>query len=172
MKRRALLLASAASAVGLLAFLLSRPSGPGPVEGAPAPAFALTDLTGRTVTLADYRGQVVLVDFWATWCPSCEAELPDLKAIHGRLKESGFALLAVSVDEAGPEVVARYAAAKSMPWTVLFANDDAAKAYRVFALPTKFLIGRDGAIVKRYLEVPDPKALENDIMAQLNRRPA
>ena len=172
MNRRSISLASAALLVGMLAYFLTQPSAPGPVEGSPAPPFSLTDLSGRTVTLADYRGKVVLLDFWATWCPSCETELPALKAMHARLKGGDFALLAVSVDEAGPEVVARYAAEKAMPWTVLFSDEDAAKAYRVFALPTKFLIGRDGALVKKYLEVPDPQALESDIMAQLNRRPA
>ena len=172
MNRRSISLAAAALVAGLLAYCLTRPSAPPLVEGSPAPAFSLTDLSGRTVALADYRGKVVLVDFWATWSPSCESEFPALKAMHARLKGRDFALLAVSVDEAPPEVVARYAAEKAMPWPVLFSDDAAAKAYRVYALPSKFLIGRDGAVVKKYLEVPDPEALENDIMAQLNRRPA
>lgn len=159
-------------AAGVLGFLLSRPSAGGPAVGSPAPEFRLADLSGRTVTLAEYRGKVVLLDFWATWCASCEVELPDLKALHQRFPARDFALLAASVDEAGPEVVARYASQKAVPFRILFADQDAAGAYRIFGLPTKFLIDRDGVLVRRYLDGVPAADLAQDIQDQLDRRPS
>ncbi|MBI5597189.1 MAG: TlpA family protein disulfide reductase [Elusimicrobia bacterium] len=172
MPKRALSIAAAALAVGVLAFLLSRPDAGGPVVGSLAPEFRLTDLSGRTVTLADYRGKVVLLDFWATWCSSCESEVPGLKALDDRFKGADFALLAASVDEAGPEVVARYAADKALTYRILFADEATSKAYRIFGLPSKFLIGRDGKLVRKYLDVVAPDALAQDVQTLLQRSPS
>lgn len=161
-----------ALAVGAAAYFLAKPAPPGLTAGSPAPEFRLADLSGRTASLADYKGKVVLVDFWATWCSSCEAELPDLKKVHALFPDTDFVLLAVSVDEAGPDVVARYASEKAMPYRVLFADQATPKAYRVFGLPTKFLIARDGTILKKYLDPPARETLESDIKAAIDRRPA
>lgn len=159
-----------AAAVGTAAYFLAKPAPPGLSLGSPAPEFRLADLSGRTASLADYKGKVVLVDFWATWCSSCEVELPELKKVHAKYPEADFALLAVSVDQAGPDVVARYVAEKAMPFRVLFADEATPKAYRVFGLPTKFLIARDGTIVGKYLDPPLREKLEADIQAALDKR--
>lgn len=159
-----------AVAVGAAAYFLAKPAPPGLSLGSPAPEFRLADLSGRTASLADYKGKVVLVDFWATWCSSCEVELPELKKVHAKYPDTDFALLAVSVDQAGPEVVARYVAEKAMPFRVLFADEATPKAYRVFGLPTKFLIARDGTIVAKYLDPPLRETLEADIQAALDKR--
>lgn len=172
MKKRALSLAAAALAVGVIAYLATRPAGAGLDVGSPAPEFRLTDLSGRSVSLADYKGKVVLLDFWATWCSSCEAEVPELKAVDARFKGKDFALLAASVDEGGPDVVARYAVQKALPYRVLFADDASSRAYRVFTLPATFLIGRDGAIARKYIDPPTEEALVGDIQSQLDRRPS
>ncbi|MBI3299782.1 MAG: TlpA family protein disulfide reductase [Elusimicrobia bacterium] len=169
--KKALNISAAALAVGVLAFLAVQPGG-GPAVGTPAPEFRLADLSGRTATLAEYKGKVVLLDFWATWCSTCEAELPDLKAVHRRFAKDDFVLLAASLDEGGPEVVARYASEKALPYRVLFGDQNTAGAYRIFGLPTKYLIDRDGIISRKYLDgVPLPD-LERDIQAQLDRRPS
>lgn len=173
MAYRPLKVAALAVAVGTAAYFLAKPAPPGLTVGSPAPEFRLADLSGRTASLADYKGKVVLVDFWATWCGSCEAEIPELKKVHGKYPAADFALLAVSVDEAGPDVVARYAAEKALPYRVLFADEATPKVYRIYGLPTKFLISRDGTIVRKYLDPPAPETLETDIQAALdNRRPA
>ena len=161
-----------ALAVGAAAYFLAKPAPAGLAVGSPAPEFRLADLSGRSASLADYRGKVVLVDFWATWCSSCEVELPELKKVHAKYPAAEFALLAVSVDEAGPGVVARYAAEKALPFRVLFADEATPRAYRVFGLPTKFLIARDGTIVKKYLDPPARETLESDIRSAIDRRPA
>jgi len=163
--------AALALAVGTAAYFMALPAPAGLSLGSPAPDFRLADLSGRSASLAEYKGKVVLVDFWATWCPSCEVELPALKAVHAKYPAADFALLAVSVDEGGPDVVARYAAEKALPFRVLFADEATPKAYRVFGLPTKFLIARDGTIVKKYLDPPAKEALESDIQAAIDRRP-
>ncbi|MDE2292322.1 MAG: TlpA family protein disulfide reductase [Elusimicrobia bacterium] len=173
MKNRFVQIAAAAVAVGVLAFFATRPAGPsGPAVGTAAPDFHLTDLSGRTVSLADYKGKVVLLDFWATWCPSCEAEIPELKEVDASFKGKDFAVLAASVDEGGPEVVAKYAAEKTLPYRVLFADDSAARAYRVYTLPATFLIGRDGLIARKYVDPPTAETLDADIKTQLERRPS
>lgn len=169
---RAFQIAAAALAAGLVGFLASRPVAGGPVVGSPAPEFRLADMSGRTVTLSEYRGKVVLIDFWATWCSSCDLELPDLKSIHQRFPAAEFALLAASVDEAGPEVVARYASEKTVPYRVLFADQATSRAYRIFGLPTKFLIDRNGILVHKYLDGVSPTDLALDIQTQIGRRPS
>lgn len=172
MMKKALPIAAAAIAIGLLLTLLSRPDTGGPIVGSPAPDFRLTDLSGRTVTLADYRGKVVLIDFWATWCSSCESEIPDMKALDARFKDADFALLAASVDQAGPEVVAKYAADKALPYRILFADEATSKAYRIFGLPTKFLIDREGRVVRKYLDLVPSESLAKDVQTQLERSPS
>lgn len=162
-----------AGSAGLALFfvLLAVPGGDGGLkDGAAAPDFALTDLAGRNATLGDYRGKVLLLDFWATYCDSCRAELPALKALHQRFQPKGFELLAASMDEAAPEAVARYAADFALPFRVVFAEAEVARAYRVFGLPTKYLIDADGRIYRRYLLETEPRTLERDIETLLARR--
>lgn len=170
MENRFLKPAALAVLVGVAAYFLAKPAPPGLSIGSPAPDFRLADLSGRTASLSDYKGKVVLVDFWATWCTRCEAELPKLKQVHAKYPETDFALLAVSVDQAGPDVVARHVAEKAMPFRVLFADEATPAAYRVFGLPSKFLIARDGTIVAKYLDPPPRETLEADIQAALDKR--
>lgn len=159
--------------VGVAAYFLAKPAAGGPTAGSPAPEFRLADLSGRTASLSEYRGKVVLVEFWATWCTSCAQQLPNLKKAHETFPASDFAVLAVSVDTAAPDVVARYASEKGMPFRVLYADENTGDAYRVFGLPAMFLIARDGTIFRRYAVPPPPETLEADIRSALDsRRPA
>ena len=162
---------AASAGLALFFLLLAVPGGDGGLtSGAAAPDFALTDLAGRTATLGEYRGKVLLLDFWATYCESCRTELPALKALHERFQPEGFELLAASMDEAAPEAVARYAAEFALPFRVVFAEAGVARAYRVFGLPTKYLIDADGRIVRRYLLETEAKTLEEDVSTLLARR--
>src|SRR3970282_2086211 len=79
---------------------------PAPVVGAPAPDFTLNDLSGNQVTLSNFRGQVVLINFWATWCGPCLIEMPAIERRYEALKDKGFAVLAVDDDEAITDVIA------------------------------------------------------------------
>jgi peroxiredoxin len=139
------------------------------MAGAPAPAFEMTDLAGDSVKLADYEGKVLLIDFWATWCVTCEKEVPDLKILYKKYKGSSFELLAASVDEAAPSAVASFAAKKKLPWRVVFATTKSVKNYNVFGLPAKFLIDQDGKLYKTYQPDTAIEEIDADIDALLKK---
>jgi len=135
-----------------------------PVLNAPAPAFMLRNLSGEEISLADYRDQVVLLNFWATWCTTCRAEFPALQADYERLREQGFVVLAVNYDEPA-SLVQEYVDEMGLTMPVLL--DPGARTvgqYRVRGFPTSFVIDENGVIraihigllteetIKQYLE--------------------
>ena len=138
--------------------------------GSPAPAFKLAKLDGGLATLDDWRGQVVLLNFWATWCPGCVEELPALDKLYRANGKDGFSVVAVSLDEKGRSEVSPFVKKLGLSFPILLADSRVAAAYRVLGLPTTYLVDRSGVIVKRYSGVVDPAVLENDILAQLQRR--
>jgi len=112
----------------------------------PAPDFALDDLEGRSVRLSDLRGQVVLVNLWATWCPPCRAEMPDLAALYQAYKDQGFIILGVD-DQERAQTVADFMARNPAPYPILLDPDSrVARAFRVNYLPASFLIDRRGVL--------------------------
>ncbi|MGH7367555.1 MAG: TlpA family protein disulfide reductase [Candidatus Rokuibacteriota bacterium] len=120
------------------------------LSGERPPAFSLPKVGGGKVSLADHQGKVVLVYFWATWCPYCRKELPVAieKVVRGR-KGQPFTVLAVSIEERR-DVVAAYVKGAGVTSPVLLDGDGAvARDYRVRATPTAFVIGRDGRLVAR-----------------------
>ncbi|MBI3553135.1 MAG: TlpA family protein disulfide reductase [Elusimicrobia bacterium] len=159
---RRIALAALVAAAGLFAYQ-SRAPRPSAELSQTAPGFRLSDLGGRTVSLSDYRGKVVLLNFWATWCDSCKEELPALNELYKRRK-GDFELLAPSVDKGGRAQVMSFAARFEPAFPILLADADTESAYAIRDLPTSFLIGRDGRIARRYVGPIDPKVLENDIL--------
>ncbi len=117
-----------------------------PEVGAIAPRFTLPDLNGDEVTLDDYRGKVVLLNFWATWCPPCQNEIPMFIEVYEELKDEDFVILAVSMGERKEEV-ASFVAAKGMTFPVLLdSSRSVARRYLVRAVPTSLVIDRDGVV--------------------------
>ena len=110
-----------------------------------APDFTLKDADGKTVHLSDYKGKVVLLDFWATWCGPCQIEIPWFMDIERQNKDKGFEVLGVSMDDEGWEAVKPFLAEMNVNYRVVIGNDARRKAYGgVDALPTTFLIdGRE-----------------------------
>ncbi len=119
--------------------------------GALAPDFTLPDLDGTPIALGDRRGQVVLLNFWATWCKPCEEEMPAMERLYKDLAPEGFELLAVSVDDGQEEVLA-FRDRMELTFPILFDPDkEAASRYQSFRYPETFLIDRDGLLVARYI---------------------
>jgi peroxiredoxin len=119
--------------------------------GQPAPAFALEDTAGRTVRLADLRGKVVLVNFWATWCAPCRTEMPEIEQVYREHRARGFEVVAIDVQE-GPAEVQGFMSELGLTFPALLDRDgSASRAYRARALPSSFLVDRQGVV--RYLKI-------------------
>jgi peroxiredoxin len=113
--------------------------------------FTLLDSEGRTVKLADYRGKVVMLEFWATWCPSCKDSIPELIELNERYADQGFVLLSISLDKLDSDVHA-FLAERPLPYPVLMGGKtDIDDQYGVSRIPVSFLIGRDGTVVTKHL---------------------
>jgi peroxiredoxin len=126
---------------------------PDPIgRGSAAPAFALAQVPGRDeVSLASLRGEVVLLNFWATWCEPCEREMPAMQRLHEKLGPEGLRLVAVSVDET-QDVIDQFRARFGLTFTILWDPEKrASDAYQAYRYPETLLIGRDGIVVERYI---------------------
>jgi peroxiredoxin len=134
---------------------------------ATAPDFSLTSLEGRTVRLSNERGKIVLLNFWATWCGGCKVEMPWLAELDRQYRARGLEIIGVSMNDAGEDVIAKFAKSKNAGYTIAKGNDAVAKAYGgVRFLPQTFVIDRRGVIVKTLAGVPDRRELE-DIVKRL-----
>ena len=140
------------------------------VSSKSAPEFELKDANGQTVHLADYKGKVVLLDFWATWCGPCKIEIPWFMEFEQQFKDRGFAVVGVSMDEDGWNAVKPYLVRMKVNYRILLGNDKVAGLYGgVDALPTTFLIDRQGNIVAKYEGVSGGKEeFKNAIVHQLD----
>ena len=130
----------------------------------PAPEFALKDSNGKTVRLEDYRGKVVLLDFFATWCGPCKIEIPWFMEMERKNKDRGFAVLGVSMDDEGWDIVKPFLAELGVNYRVVIGNDSTAQLYGgVDALPTTFLIDRNGKIASVHIGLASRKDFEDGI---------
>jgi peroxiredoxin len=143
-----------AAAICTTLFFPATPSGAAaPVKvGEPAPDFALPDLSGKRMHLADMRGKVVLLNFWGTFCGPCRKEMPVLESLHSSLKSEGFTVLAVSIDRSEDTVKSFLMTAPSS-FPVLLDTDKTVfhGPYATFSLPLTYLIDKRGTIVAKYL---------------------
>jgi cytochrome c biogenesis protein CcmG/thiol:disulfide interchange protein DsbE len=115
------------------------------------PAFTVTTLDGRRVSLADLKGKVVLVNFWATWCPPCRAEIPDLMELQARYKDK-LVVLGMSEDDPPVDTVTKFVAAQKMTYPVAMSTPDVHKIFKgIVALPTTFVIGPDGTLQQKHV---------------------
>ena len=130
-----------------------------------APEFTLKDADGKTVHLSDYRGKVVLLDFWATWCGPCKVEIPWFMEFQQEFKDKGFAVLGVSMDEDGWTAVKPYIQQLKVNYRIVLGNDMVGDQYGgVDSLPTTFLIDRQGRIASTHVGLTGGKDdFKNDI---------
>jgi len=129
-----------------------------------APGFTLPDLEGTPVRLSDFRGKVVLLDFWATWCGPCRMEVPHFKELTEKYGGQGFVVLGVALDETGAEVVRPFVQKQDIRYPIVIGDQYTAGRYGgVGALPTTFLLDREGRVVKKYVGYRDLEVFEEDI---------
>jgi len=143
--RRRLLVAAFASAA-LALDLLSCNKDPGPRVEMPAPGFTLPDLEGKLHDLASFRGRVVVLNFWATWCPPCIDEMPSLEKLHQALADQGVAVIAVSVDERFSDVPA-FVQKFDLTFSVLYdEGKKVSRKYQTFKYPETYILDREGRL--------------------------
>lgn len=137
-------------------------------ERKPAPEFALKDADGKTVRLSDYRGKVVLLDFWATWCGPCQVEIPWFMEFERKHKDKGFAVIGVSMDEDGWAAVKPFVNELKINYRIVIGSDSTADLYGgVSALPTTFLIDREGKVASIHVGLSGKRDFEDDIQQLL-----
>jgi peroxiredoxin len=130
-----------------------------------APNFTLADANGAPVKLSDYRGKVVLLNFWATWCGPCKIEIPWFIEFEKTYKDRGFATLGVSMDDDGWKAVKSFVAQKAMNYPVMIGDDRVAQSYGgIDSLPTTFLIDREGRIASTHLGLVSKREYEAEIL--------
>ncbi len=112
-----------------------------------APAWQLKDLEGREVTLEQYKGKVVIVDFWATWCPPCRAEMPVYVNLYKKFADRGLVIVGISLDAQGPGVVRKFVDSMGITYPIVMGDDEVAAAYGIQAIPSTFVVSRDGRIL-------------------------
>lgn len=120
--------------------------------GMAMPSWELTNLQGQPVRSADFEGKVVLLDFWATWCPPCRKEIPGFIELQERYGDAGLVVVGVSLDEGGPTVVAPFVSNEGINYPVVMGDPTIVEAFGgVESIPTTFVIDRDGQIVGRHV---------------------
>jgi len=131
-----------------------------PAVGDPAPGISAADLSGRMLRLADFRGKVVLLNFWTSWCPPCRDEMPGFQKVYLACEDKGFVVIAVAVNE----VTVAEVKALGILFPVLIATDKVKRDYGDMSFPpVSFLVGRDGRIIKKVKKFYPEQELREDV---------
>ena len=152
-----------------------------PLQGKPAPAFALEDLTGKKISLADYKGKVLLINFWATWCAPCKIETPWLIELRNRYAAQGFEVLGISADDLDrddpaklsddKQQIARFVQQTLIPYPVMIDGDSISQPYGgLDELPASFFVDRNGTVVAAQLGITSKDEIEANIKKALGAK--
>jgi len=134
----------------------------------PAPSWRLRDLDGKEVSSDQFRGQVLVLDFWATWCAPCRQEIPGYVDLQKKYAADGLGVIGVSLDEAGPAVVKKFVDKYHVTYRILMSDDQIGQAFGgLQAIPTTFIIDRDGIIRDKKVGAVSTSAFERRILKYL-----
>jgi cytochrome c biogenesis protein CcmG/thiol:disulfide interchange protein DsbE len=157
---------AAVTALAVVAIAGCRSASHAGLEGNAAPAFTLQDSAGKTAALADYKGKVVLLDFWATWCHGCKEEIPWFAEFQRKYEAKGFKVVGVSMDDDW-KTVKDFLANIDVPYRIVLGNNELMQSYRNVGMPDTFLIDRQGKIAAVYRGVVNKDSVEKDLQAAL-----
>jgi cytochrome c biogenesis protein CcmG/thiol:disulfide interchange protein DsbE len=132
--------------------------------------FRLKDDRGKTVSIAKYKGKVVLLNFWATWCHGCVQEIPWLMEYQQKYKRQGLVVLGVSMDEDGWAKVRPYIHEKKVNYPVVIGSDSLARQFELDNMPMTLLYGRDGKVAAKHVGMVDREGCEREIAALLDAK--
>ena len=125
-----------------------------------APNFSLTALTGNRIQLGDYRGKVVLVNFFASWCPPCRMEMPGFQKTYAAYRNRDFTVIGIALDDVAPS----FPRSMGITYPIVMATNQVIKNYgNVYSIPISFLVGKDGRIIKKTIGPYSETSLKNDI---------
>lgn len=125
-----------------------------------APNFTLRDIKGMPFRLSDLKGKVVLLDFWATWCPFCRESIPILKSLYDEYKDKGFEVVGIALEYDGGKALKRFSEGKKINYTILIGSEELVKEYSAYGVPTRFIINREGKIVEKFIGFQDKETFE------------
>ena len=129
-----------------------------------APNFTLPDLNGKPFTFSNLKGKVVILDFWATWCPPCRAEIPHFKSLYSQYKGDGLEVIGIALDQGGANVVRPFAEDFQINYPILIGNQRVTEDYGgIRGIPTTFIIDRQGRIVEKFVGYRDKEVFESVI---------
>jgi peroxiredoxin len=134
-----------------------------------APSWELKDVDGKSVSSAQFKGKVVVLDFWATWCPPCRSEIPGYEKLQEKYKDQGLVIIGASVDQDGPAVVKKFMADFHVNYQIVMADDTLVQSFGGFdGIPTTFIIDRSGKIRDKKTGAMETAAYEKILLQYLN----
>lgn len=145
-------------------------AGTGSAKETLAPDFTLSQLDGQPLRLSSYRGKIVLLDFWATWCEPCREEIPHFIELQNKYGQRGFQIIGVSMDDT-PDPVRTFYQQYHMNYPVVMGNSGIGEQYGgVLGLPIAFLLDRDGRITAKHIGAAKPEAIEKEAIALMQNQ--